>query len=236
MSALRISASLVIGLVAVLVTVVSSCGRGGAGAEMIQSSSSASTPTSAPAPQLVLARGSFLPIEGARLGVPIKFENEVDATSCFPLLVTDIVVAWLASAHVAGGELLVNRCVEFDPSIEQTAGNRHGAALEVWERARLSTDRASLVTTPLGATEWGLFANPSLCGTRIAYWGLRKDGRLNARIFDVTASKEVASRSIGTVMLETDARDAFARPRWNAQCSSASFSAEPFVRGTWTLP
>lgn len=236
MSAPRISTSLVIGLVAVLVSVASSCGRGGAGAEMLQCSSGASAPTSAPTPQLVLATGPFPRIEDARLGVPIKFENEVDTTSCFPLLVSDIVVAWLAHAHVAAGELLVNRCVEYDPSIEQTAGNRHGGALEVWERVRLSADKLSLVTTPLGAIEWGLFSNPSFCGTRVAYWGLQKDGRLSARIFDVTSSKEVASRSIGTVMLETDARDAFARPRWNAQCSSASFSAEPFVRGTWTLP
>lgn len=166
MPAPRRSTSFVLALVAV--SVASNC-AGGAGAEIRQTGSGGSALNAAAVRQPVLATGSFPPIENARLGTPIMFENEIEITRCFPLLVSDIAVAWLANAYVAGSELLVNRCVEYDPSVKQTTGNRHGGQLEVWERARLSADRLSLVETPLGASEWGLFANPSFCGARVAY-------------------------------------------------------------------
>jgi hypothetical protein len=170
MSARRLSTDLVIGVAIVLACAASSCGPGSRDADVRPSASAASEPPPVPAPQLVLATGLFAPIRDARLGVPVTFENELAMANCFPLLVSEIVVAWLADAQVAGDALLVNRCVEYDPSIAQMADNRHGGTLVEWERVHLSADRHSLVTTPLGATGWGPFANPNFCGTRVAYW------------------------------------------------------------------
>jgi hypothetical protein len=183
-----------------------------------------------------LASGAFPPIKDAQLGAPIKFENEIDIAECFPIIVSDVVVGWIANAHAAEGELLISRCVEYDPSIKQTPGNRHGGTLEKWERVRMSADRRALVGTPLPATEWSFLSNPRFCGKLVAYWGLQENGRLTARILDVLSGKEIASLPVGTARPESDAKGIFARPQWDKDCSKASFTAEPFLRGTWTLP
>jgi hypothetical protein len=201
-------------------------------ADHLQTSSGASLRTGDRNEQR-LAQGPFPGVAGARLGVSIKFENEVAITECFPIILSDIVIAWVADAHVVDSQLLISRCIEYDPSIVQTAGNRHGGT-RVWERARLSDDKLSLLQTPVGAPDWGWFSNPSFCGKLVAYWGLKKDGQLTARIFDLSTGKEFASRQVGVVKLETDATAA--RPQWNDQCSTATFSGDPFVRGVWTLP
>ena len=81
-----------------------------------------------------LAPGSFPHIAGSDLGKPIDFENMIDPDACFPLIVKWEVVSWIHRAYVAAPRVLVQRCVEFDPSIEQTRGNRHGGVNEAWDR------------------------------------------------------------------------------------------------------
>jgi hypothetical protein len=60
-----------------------------------------------------LKPGIFPYATSATLGTAVNFDNEVDAHSCFPLLVAGQIVTWLYRAYSADGELLVQRCVEY---------------------------------------------------------------------------------------------------------------------------
>jgi hypothetical protein len=108
-----------------------------------------------------LKPGAFEAIPGTVLGQPIDFENEIDTHRCFPLLRRDEVIAWLHRAYRVVGQLLVQRCVEFDPTIEQTRGNRHGGTKETWEHALVGSNGQDVRFVPLRVPDWGDFANPS---------------------------------------------------------------------------
>ncbi|MCI0350041.1 MAG: hypothetical protein L0Z53_11510 [Acidobacteriales bacterium] len=176
-----------------------------------------------------LKPGPFRPIPGAELGQPVNFENEIDMTRCYPLLVSGQVVSWLAGAHAFDKRLLVIRCEEYDPTIEQTRGNRHGGLNNWWEEARLSPDHRKLLTTRLKLPSWSAFSNPAFCGASVAYWGFRQ-AELIPITFDLRATAISASRSLGVVSLETDNTGFLPLPSWNPTCSEATFDGSAVKR------
>jgi len=176
-----------------------------------------------------LKPGPFQPIEGAELGQPVNFENEIDTTRCYPLTVSGQVLGWLADSHVFDRRLLVVRCVEYDPAIEQTRGNRHGGLNGQWEEARLSADRRKLLTTQLKMPNWSDFSNPAFCGSSVAFWGFRKE-ELIPTVFDLGAGVLLASQSMGSVLVETDNTGHLPVPKWNPACSEATFDGSRVER------
>jgi hypothetical protein len=98
------------------------------------------SPRRPPEQERPLQAGVFPHLPNAKLGARVNFENEIDTNYCYPLLVSGQVVAWLARAYRFNGTLLVQRCVEFDPSIEETPGARHGGANDWWEEATWDTN------------------------------------------------------------------------------------------------
>src|SRR6476660_7851624 len=135
-----------------------------------------------------LKPGPFPQVAGAELGSPVNFENEIDTHACFPLLVKGEVVSWIHRAYVVPMQVLVQRCVEFDPGIAQTPGNRHGGIRERWDRVVMRTGGQGLQFVALAPRGWELFANPSFCGPLVAYWGIRA-GELVPSIYDINASR-----------------------------------------------
>ena len=169
-----------------------------------------------------LKPGRFPQVAGAELGSPVNFENEIDTHACFPLLVKGEVVSWIHRAHVVPMQVLVQRCIEFDPRIAQTPGNRHGGIQEQWDRVVAGTAGHGLQFIALAPAGWEHFANPSFCGPLVAYWGTRAR-ELVPSIYDINAGRLVASRTLGAVELETDDESYLPRPAWDASCAKASF-------------
>lgn len=181
-----------------------------------------------------LKPGTFKPIPGTTLGRPIDFENEIDTHPCLPLLRQGEVIAWLYRAYAARDTVLVQRCVEFDPSIEQTLGNRHGGTQETWEQAVVGPSGKNVGFVPLRIPDWDHFANPSFCGGYIAYWGFQGH-TLVPSIYDVSAGRRTTSRSLGVVTMETDDAYFLATPEWNESCGVASFDGRPVEKQTTRL-
>ena len=97
-----------------------------------------------PERELKLAAGPFPQIAGSELGQSVAFENEIDLHTCFPLLMKGEIVTWIHRAHAVSRRLLVQRCVEYDPSIDQTRGSRHGGVRESWDWVVIGGDRHRL--------------------------------------------------------------------------------------------
>ncbi len=173
-----------------------------------------------------LRPGPFPQVAGSELGTPINFENEIDTHACFPLIVKWEVVGWIHRAHVVPARVLVQRCVEFDPGIEQTRGNRHGGVKEAWDRVIAGPGGQGLRFVPVEPSAWALFANPSFCGPFVAYWGTPQSA-LVPSIYDFRTGQLVALKSLGAVALETDDESYLPRPAWDAACAKAAFDGRP---------
>jgi hypothetical protein len=181
-----------------------------------------------------LEPGPFRHVRGGMLGKPILFENEIETTTCHPIIISGRVIGWLARAYPFNGLLLVKRCFEYDPSEEQTAGSRHGGENELWEDVVLGRD-GDLIATPLHLPHETTFANGSFCSAFIAYWGFSEDDQLIPVIFNLRSRSVTTSRSLGKVNLETDDSGFLPPPRWNVGCSSASFDATKASRSVVNL-
>jgi hypothetical protein len=177
-----------------------------------------------------LKPGPFPQVAGSELGKPINFENMIDTHACFPLIVKWEVVGWIHRAHVVPTRVLVQRCVEFDPSDEQTPGNRHGGVREAWDRVIAGPGGHGLQFVPVTPRAWELFANPSFCGPLVAYWGTPQK-RLVPSIYDFSTGQLVAVRSLGSVELETDDESYLPSPAWDAACAKASFDGRRAGKG-----
>ena len=159
---------------------------------------------------------------GVEVSKVVNFENEIDLTYCSALLLEERVLTWLSRAYSVNGHVFVKRCIEFDPSVEQTLGSRHGGENEFWEEARLSAD-AVLITTRLRLPGDNSFSSAQFCSHFIAYWGFSADDRLIPTIYDVVSRTVAATRSLGQVNLETDNSRVLPPPAWNPSCSTARF-------------
>ena len=185
--------------------------------------------------ELKLAPGRFPQIAGSELGQSIAFENEIDLHSCFPLLMEGQIVAWIHRAHAASRRVLVQRCVEYDPSIVQTGGNRHGGVRDLWDRVVIGRAGHRLQFVAVTPNGWELFANPSFCGHLVAYWGTPQN-ILAPSIYDITSGRLVASRSLGRVELETDDESFLPPPAWDASCVKAAFDGTRAGKARIELP
>ncbi len=177
-----------------------------------------------------LAASPFPDLAGATLGQPVEFENEVDRHPCLPLMMSGEIVAWLHRTYRTSTTTLVERCVEFDPSIAQTAGSRHGGLKQVWERVVVSAANGGVEFAPLRAPGWGIFATPAFCGTLVAYWGTRRT-MLVPSIYAIEQGRVVASTSLGQAPFETDNREYLPQPEWDRACTTATFDGRIAGRG-----
>ena len=171
-----------------------------------------------------LKPGPFAPLASSKLGQPINFENMIDTHRCFPLIMSGEVAVWIHRAYAVGAEVVVQRCVEFEPSIQQTRGNRHGGVKLMWERVTTRPVGLHVEVEPLSAPAWGWFANPTFCGRLVAYWGVR-DGTFTPSIYDIASRRLNAQRSLGRVEFGTDNAYFLPKPEWDAACGKAFFTA-----------
>lgn len=202
---------------------------------------------SKPAPADVAASSRLVPLDhegslkpgifpyaaSATLGTAVNFENEIDTHTCFPLLVSGQIVAWLYQAHSADGELLVQRCVE-DEEPFHTPGTRGGGVSDRWDRVLVGADATPWRFSPIEAPDWGAFANPGFCGPFAAYWGFQGQVVV-AYAYDIKSRRAVASQSLGASNLETDNSAIMPRPEWSESCSSVSFDPQPIGKAVFQL-
>lgn len=181
-----------------------------------------------------LKPGIFPYASSAILGTPVKFDNEIDTHNCFPLLVSEQTITWLYRAYSADGELLVQRCVEYQSQPTQTTGMKTGGVNERWDRALPGTDAAQWRFTPIEAPDWGTFANPGFCGRFVAYWGFQGQNVV-AYAYDLKSRRIAGSQSLGVSNLETDNSAVMPQPKWNESCSSASFDPQPIGKAVFQL-
>jgi hypothetical protein len=179
-----------------------------------------------------LKSGIFTLIPGTTLGLPIDFENEIDTHRCLPLLQRGEVIAWMHRAYATGDRVFVQRCVEYDPGIQETPGSRHGGTRDTWDLALVGTNSQPVRFEPMRIPNWGYLANPSFCGGYIAYWGLRGES-LVPSIYNLRSGQRTASRSMGNVTLATDDAYFLPVPEWDEPCAFASFDGRP--AGTPTI-
>lgn len=194
----------------------------------------ASTPLVSMDHEASLKPGIFPYATSATLGTAIDFDNEVDTHSCFPLLVSGQIVTWLYRAYSADGELLVQRCVEYQSQPTRTMGMRTGGVNERWDRVLLSADATQWSFIPIEAPDWGPFANPGFCGRFVAYWGFRGQVVV-AYAYDIKSRRITASQSLGASNLETDNSAVMPRPEWSESCSGASFDPQPIGKAVFQL-
>jgi hypothetical protein len=177
-----------------------------------------------------LKLGPFPQVTGAELGTPINFENETDTHACFPLIVKGEVISWVHRAHTAPTLVLVQRCVEHDPAIQQTRGSRHGRVNEAWDRVVEGSGGHRPRFVAVNPSAWEHFANPTFCGSLVAYWGTPQNS-LVPSIYDLGTGRLVAFRSLGNVEMETDNAYYLPIPAWDATCTKASFDGTRTGKG-----
>lgn len=163
-----------------------------------------------------------------RLGAPVLFDDGVGINSglCFPLSDGDEFISWVHALHKAGPRLYLQRCEELTMVKGISPDSRGGAIAEQYVRVEFDTEERP-VFTELSAPAWSGYANPAFCGTRIAYWGLHfrngQSAQVDAIVMDLTDRHVVRQVVLGSAVLESDSRDFFERPRWNANGKAVSF-------------
>ena len=181
-----------------------------------------------------LKPGIFPYASSATLGTAAKFDNEIDTHSCLPLLVSEQTIAWLYRAYSADGELLVQRCFEYQSQPTQTIGMRTGGLNERWDRVLSDADPTQWRFTPIEAPDWGAFANPCFCDRFVAYWGFQAQVVV-AYAYDIKSKRIAASQSLGASNLESDNSEVMPRPEWSESCSSVSFDPRPIGKAVVQL-
>jgi hypothetical protein len=194
----------------------------------------ASTPIVPEDHEATLKPGIFPYASSATLGTAAKFDNEIDTHSCFPLLVSEQNIAWLYRAYSADGELLVQRCVEYQSQPTQSMGMRTGGLNERWDRVLTDADPTRWRFTPIEAPDWGAFADPSFCDRFVAYWGFQGQVVV-AYAYDIKSKRIAATRSLGASNLETDNSEVMPRPEWSESCSTVSFDPQPIGKAMLKL-
>lgn len=183
--------------------------------------------------------GSLTSRRNLRLGAPVLFDDGVGISSgrCFPLFDGSRLVTWLHAYHQAEHRLFVQRCEEAAVG-EGVSGSRSGAIAETY--VELTFDQGRTDFGELPTPSWSEFSNPSFCGTRMAYWGVRFDGNepltVQAIVFDLATGRVVKQAVLGQILPESDSRDFFVRPRWSVDGASVSFCGRPGGAGAPPLP
>jgi hypothetical protein len=214
--------------------------------------------TTAAAPQqmvqteLKLEAGRFAAFPGTAIGEPIAFQNDIDSNPCYPLIAitgwsqaatlkfTGPVLTWIHRAHRVGTRVVVEPCELMSPLASPPA-TVEGAVSKWWFEATLVDSPASprVELRRLALPRWDLFSNPAPCGQSIAYWSMGgsdgKGSQLTAMVADLLSGRMLASRSLGSVSLETDNRWCLRRPTWDKDCRAATFDATAEGKGTVRL-
>ena len=69
----------------------------------------------------------------------------------------------------------------------------------------------------------GYFSNPSVCGTRVAYWRWLENDTLSGVIAELDRGEILAEEDLGIVPIETDFRFHYALPVWKESCRIVEF-------------
>ena len=69
----------------------------------------------------------------------------------------------------------------------------------------------------------GYFSNPSICGTKVAYWGKGENNSLNGVVAEFDHKQILAEVDLGVSPVETDFRFHYALPLWNESCKVVVF-------------
>jgi hypothetical protein len=72
----------------------------------------------------------------------------------------------------------------------------------------------------------GYFSNPSICGTKVAYWSGLEDGKLKGVIADHVSGAIIVAKEVGLTPVETDFRFRLDSPKWKEGCKMVEFENE----------
>jgi hypothetical protein len=201
--------------------------------------------------ELKLEAGRFAGYQDTALGEPVMVENDIDSAPCHPLLAitgwsqgskrrfTGPILLWLHRVHLVGTRVFLEPCELSAPFA--SSPRVAGAVSNWWFEGTLVDAPASprIELRRLALPGWGIFSNPTFCGRSVAFWSVgRADAsgkHLTAMIADVFDGRALASRSLGSIQLETDNRWCFRPATWAGDCQAATFDASAQGKSTVRL-
>ncbi len=176
-----------------------------------------------------------------RLGNPVEFDDGIGITGgkCFPLYAGQKLLTWLSTYQRVGARVFVQRCVE-NRSVTDVAPEHKGGFVEDEYEEMLSTGEEGAATfTRLDIPLWSEFSRPAFCNFHIAYWGIEPDSgghfKVYAVVFDLNAGEVVRKELAGVTQIESDGRDFFPEPIWEADGQSVRFDNATPAEGTSKL-
>lgn len=182
--------------------------------------------------EVALVEGLVSYRKGLRLGRPVEFDDNFGISSgrCYPLYVGNRFAAWVNELREAGSKILIRRCTEDTSGIDVESGAKAGRVKDSYEEMTVRRDE-KFAFRETQFTLWSEFANPKFCGSTVAYWGTESApgaiAKVYAILFDADADRLIRKELVGATQIESDSRDFFAPPIWNASGTSALFDTAP---------
>ena len=139
---------------------------------------------------------------------------------CFPIISGQKTAGWLHGPRLIDGRLYGHRCI------------KHGTKEpEFGEQLSLIKPDINLIINleSIKMPNFGFFANPSYCETKVAYWGEKesKNGyEIIAIIYDMATKRSVFEKRVGSFPGGTDDPSFFDPPIWDTSGKSLVFPAK----------
>jgi hypothetical protein len=172
-------------------------------------------------PKLSVAEG---PIEGHKdysVGKLKQIESSMDSFWCSPILFKGKPVVWVENFVKAGNSFYGFKCKLNDKSQDES-------------NADLSTDLSKLLLNEAGDVGilkvdlpgFGMLANPTFCGSLLAYWGivrLKEGYLLHGLVYDLEKAKVIEKKAIGKDNAATGDRSYYAQPVFDMNRKKITF-------------
>lgn len=163
-----------------------------------------------------------LPAEFA-LGESARFINDMHPTECSSLLARGEHVAWVWRHYSSGGHVFFFACEQSaeDSSFPLERGEYSGHASDDLSETESYGNAVSVAR--VDAPGWSLVANPSFCGSYMAYWSLEDDATF-ASLFDLQNHQRLLRQRVVADQPATDFPGHFPPPEWSPDGSSVTFA------------
>jgi hypothetical protein len=157
-------------------------------------------------------------------GTPLRFWNEQDSFSCFPLNQANRRLALVWRRLIVEDRVIVSVCEPAITSLESAPGEQYGIAHE--ELLSVRTNQAAPLAYLRDASPpgWTSVSNPNFSADHVAYWAIIS-GKRYAAVYDLNRDQLLHRVFVDQPELATDNRGHFPQPFWNSTGSEVSFPA-----------
>jgi hypothetical protein len=165
--------------------------------------------------------GAIIGFKDFSLGKLQQIEGSMDTFWCSPILFKGKNVAWVSNLMISGDKFFGFMC-----SPDNKSGEESTAALASDLSELTFSNSGEVNSKKLILPGYGILANPSFCGSLMAYWKTdpTKDGYLlSGAIYDLSKKKMVLEKRIGNDSAATGNRWYYDSPIFNNNLKNVMF-------------